>query len=482
MLDLDGRLVSANPHFDALLGYPTPPVRGSPLAELFVDADRSAIEDALRVAAEGTSRTLRARRRAEGAPVARIVLSPETDGERPRLLALVEDAASEVEDFERDHRATQAALAATRAQLHAAEILGRIGHWSFDLEAQRVTWSDQVFRLFDRDPALGPPDYEENMACYLPADRARLEASVRQVLEDGQTAEGDHTIRLPSGELRHHTSSIEARRDATGRIVSIHGTVQDITSRKEAENQVRELAAELERRVAERTDALRAANADLRAFSYTIAHDLRAPLRAVDGFRAALEEDFGALLPPEGHAHLDRIREAASRMSRMIDELLSLAKVSGQELARAPVSLSAIAEDVIAALRLADPARAVDVTIEPDLDVDADPELLAIALRNLLENAWKFTAPRPRARIALRRHPPGGFVVEDDGVGFDGAHSSQLFGVFRRLHTQDEFPGTGIGLATVRRIVERHGGQIRAEAELDRGARFYFTIEPEGIA
>ncbi len=478
MLDLDGRLVSANPHFDALLGYPTPPVRGGPLAALFVDADRSAVEEAVRAAAAGASRTLRARRRTEAAPVARIVLSPESDGERPRLLALVEDATAEVEDFERGHRATEAALAATRAQLHAAEILGRIGHWSFDLEAQRVTWSDQVFRLFDRDPALGPPDYEENMAYYLPEDRARLEASVRQVLDDGRTSEGDHTIRLPSGELRHHASSIEARRDDDGRVVSIHGTVQDITGRKEAENQVRELAAELERRVTERTAALRVANADLRAFSYTVAHDLRAPLRAVDGFRAALEEDFGDRLPAEGLAYLDRIREAASRMSTMIDELLSLARVSGRELQRAPVSLSAIAEDVIAALRLADPERVVDVTLEPGLEVDGDPELLAIALRNLLENAWKFTAPRPRARIALRRHGTG-FLIEDDGVGFDGAHSEQLFGVFRRLHTQDEFPGTGIGLATVRRIVERHGGRIRAEAELDRGARFYFSFGPE---
>jgi light-regulated signal transduction histidine kinase (bacteriophytochrome) len=221
------------------------------------------------------------------------------------------------------------------------------------------------------------------------------------------------------------------------------------------------------------------AEQDSHTFSYTVSHDLRAPLRAVDGFTRILKEDYGRQLDRIGNDHLDRVLAAASRMNAMIDAMLSLARLSSQPLARQPVNLSQLAAYIAEDLQRASPERQVRLEIEPDLHATGDPTLLRQVLENLLANAWKYTGRCEQAQIALRsRHIDGRrvFEVSDNGAGFDMRSAERLFGLFQRLHSANEFPGTGVGLASVKRIVMRHGGEIWAEAQPGQGARFCFTL------
>jgi len=213
--------------------------------------------------------------------------------------------------------------------------------------------------------------------------------------------------------------------------------------------------------------------------SFTVTHDLRAPIRVVEGFTRIVKEDYGRLLDRVGNDHLDRVLGAAARMNLMIDALLTLARLSTQPLARQPVNLSQLAGWVADDLRRSAPARAAEIEIEPGLTVQGDPTLLRQVLENLLGNAWKYSARRERASISLKRTTDAGrtvYAVRDNGAGFDMRHAERLFGLFQRLHSASDFPGHGVGLASVHRIVRRHGGEVWAEAEPGRGAAFFFTL------
>ncbi len=228
-----------------------------------------------------------------------------------------------------------------------------------------------------------------------------------------------------------------------------------------------------------RSAAVETANRELESFSYSVSHDLRAPLRRIDGFGRILLEDYADRLDGEGAAHLARIREATRHMGQLIDDLLGLARVTRAEMNAGDVDLAAIARRIAEQLRAAAPERAVDFAIEADVRARGDARLLAVALENLLGNAWKFTSKRERAAIAFGSRREGGvtsYFVRDNGAGFDMAHAAKLFGAFQRLHSPGEFEGTGIGLATVERIIRRHGGRIWAEGEVDRGAIFHFSL------
>jgi signal transduction histidine kinase len=211
-----------------------------------------------------------------------------------------------------------------------------------------------------------------------------------------------------------------------------------------------------------------------------VSHDLRAPLRAIDGFSQALAEDYGDRLDDAGKDYLARVRGAAQRMAALIDDLLELSRVARADLVRTRVDLGAMAREIAAELAQAAPERRVVFRADGDLAVSGDPRLLRVALVNLLENAWKFTRRRDEAHIELGRDDRGALFVRDDGVGFDMAYAGKLFGAFQRLHTAADFPGTGVGLATVQRIIHRHGGRISAEASPGAGATFRFTLPPPG--
>jgi len=233
------------------------------------------------------------------------------------------------------------------------------------------------------------------------------------------------------------------------------------------------------RRAQEQGIELAAVNQELEAFSYSVAHDLRAPLRSVDGFSQALLEDCADKLDEEGKQYLRYVRESAQQMATLIDDLLTLSRVTRSDLTRVQVSLTDTASSVLAQLRRGQPERRVEAIVADDLVAKADPRLIKVALENLLGNAWKFTGKEAEARIELGLAPLNGeptYFVRDNGAGFDMAYASKLFGVFQRLHSAAEFEGTGIGLATVQRIVRRHGGRIWAEGDVGRGATFYFTL------
>jgi signal transduction histidine kinase len=222
------------------------------------------------------------------------------------------------------------------------------------------------------------------------------------------------------------------------------------------------------------------ANKELEAFSYSVAHDLRAPLRSIDGFSQALLEDCGDRLDRYGKDYLQRVRQSAQGMGRIIDDLLNLSRVTRTEIRRETVNLSELARSVFARLEEAQPDREVELLIEDGLTVQADPRLLEVVLTNLIGNAWKFTGGRALGRIEFAARAggcPQTYFVRDNGAGFDTKYADKLFGPFQRLHSAHEFEGTGIGLATVQRIVRRHGGRVWAEAEVDRGATFFFTLE-----
>lgn len=221
-----------------------------------------------------------------------------------------------------------------------------------------------------------------------------------------------------------------------------------------------------------------AGDAEQASFGYTVSHDLRAPIRVVEGFTKILKEDYGRALDRIGNDHLDRVLGAAARMNSMIDALLALSRLTSQPLVRQPVNLSQLAGYVAEDLRRQTPGREVALHIEPGLQVSGDPTLLRIVLENLLGNAWKYTGKSRAPEVWLQRHPQRSdtYTVRDNGAGFDMRFADRLFGVFQRLHSASDFQGTGIGLATVRRIVRRHGGEVWAEAEVDRGAAFHFTL------
>jgi PAS domain S-box-containing protein len=259
--------------------------------------------------------------------------------------------------------------------------------------------------------------------------------------------------------------------------VLVSSAIRDITERKQAEQEIRKLNKQMVRRNSELT----AINMELESFSYSVSHDLRAPLRSIDGFTLALLEDSQDKLNAEEKEHLRRVRTAAARMGQLIDDLLGLARTARCELVRTQVDLSALAEEVVAQLRVSDPGRHVTVAIAPNLRAEGDRQLVRIVLENLLGNAWKFTSKRSDARIEFgirQQGPEYVYFVRDNGAGFDMQFADKLFGAFQRLHNDIEFAGSGVGLASVQRIVHRHAGHIWAESMVGEGATFYFVLQP----
>ncbi|MGH8372313.1 MAG: sensor histidine kinase, partial [Gammaproteobacteria bacterium] len=314
-------------------------------------------------------------------------------------------------------------------------------------------------------------------------DLPTLERLIAQASETRETFEAELRLwQAASAQYRIVSLRPVAVFDADGKFREWIGTVTDIDDRRRAEDEVHRLNLELEARVEERTNKLQQINSELEAFSYSVSHDLRAPLRAIDGFSQALLVDFGDQVNDKMRSHLGRIQAGAARMGQLIEDLLNLSRISRLEMTRAEIDLSALATQVLHELQQRDPDRKVNISIWENIVVNADLRLIRVALENLLGNAWKFTGKtaEPRIEIGMLQEGERRVVfVRDNGAGFDMAYVDKLFGAFQRLHGFNEFPGTGIGLATVQRIVMRHGGRIWCQATPGKGAAFFFTLQHE---
>ena len=299
------------------------------------------------------------------------------------------------------------------------------------------------------------------------------------MFEKGFVTDYPLTMRHSNGRLTDVLYNATVYRDTKGDAQGVFAAARDVTERKRAEQSLQQLNRELEQRVAERTAQLEAANRELEAFGYSASHDLRAPLQTIDGFARALQEDYGGKLEAEALDYLRRIRAAAKHMAQLTDALLRLSRLARSDMLLQNADLSAMARAIADRLHARDPAREVSFDIAAGASAYADTRLLGAVLENLLGNAWKFTSKHQRARIefgVVERAAERVFYVRDDGAGFDMERTQNLFAPFQRLHTTADFPGHGVGLALVKRIIQRHGGRIWAEAAPEKGAAFYFTL------
>lgn len=304
-------------------------------------------------------------------------------------------------------------------------------------------------------------------------DPAMARESYQQVFSQGSMTDYPLTMRHADGRLIDVLYNASVYKDEKGRVLGVFAAARDITAQKLAEQEINRRTAELQ-----------AANHELEAFSYSVSHDLRAPLRAIDGFSLALMEDYAGRLDETGKDYLNRVRAATQRMGQLIDDMLELSRIARMEMRHAPVNISELAVEVLEELQKGDPKRKVEWQVQPDMSVTADARLLRIVLTNLLGNAWKYTGrqPKPCIEFGSRTNANGvtEYFIRDNGAGFDMTYADKLFGPFQRLHAMAEFPGTGVGLAIVQRIIHRHGGEVHGEGVPGQGATFYFSL-PEQI-
>ncbi len=343
-------------------------------------------------------------------------------------------------------------------RLTGVELLRRIRATAPDVPVVMMT-GDPTVETASESLRLGATDY-----LFKPITKAAIQRAVANVV---RVKALEDTKRRLETENRAYQENLEQK---------VAERTRDLAASQE---RYRQLNEQLEERVRQRTAQLEAANQELEAFAYSVSHDLRAPLRAIAGFSNALREDCAGQLGTEGQRHLEHVLEATAHMNQLIEDLLRLSQIGRGELRQEAVDLGVLANAMADDLRQAEPERQVAFVVAPDLVAQGDPGLLEAALQNLLANAWKFTGKRDQARIEVGRTDADGepaFFVRDDGAGFDVAYAKRLFGAFQRLHRECEFPGTGIGLATVRRIIHRHGGRLWAESAVEHGATFYFTL------
>ncbi|GLY29351.1 PAS domain S-box protein [Kineosporia sp. NBRC 101731] len=455
--DQDGQIVLINAQTERLFGYPRNELLGEKVEKLVPEQFRAAhpghraeyfLDPTARSMASGLD-LYGLRKDGTQFPV-EISLSPlETDGGLW--------VSSSIRDLTERRQAEEA-----RFRLAAIVDSSDDAMLSSTLDGTITSWNPAAQEIFGytADQVLG-----SSMSILIPADHASEAEEMLARIRRGERVEHHDAVRrCADGHEIDVSISLSAIHDQHGTLIGAAKVVRDITARKQTEVAL-----------AEAKDAAETSSKAFEAFSYSVAHDLRAPLRAIDGFSQALTDEYTPILDEIGLDYLQRVRTSAQQMAALIDGLLSLAKVTHSEISTTTVDLSALATTVLARLQEESPLRRVDVLVEPGLTTLGDRTLLANALENLLTNAWKFTRDAPQARIEFGRDGAG-YFVRDNGAGFDMAFSAKLFGVFQRLHSPQEFQGTGIGLATVQRIIQRHGGHIQANSSVGHGATFHFTL------
>jgi len=500
----DGAILDVNEGFERLTGYTRKESAGKTTSEmnLWLDEEhRTAFLDAL--VRDGSIKDRELRLKKQSGEIMTGLLSAEkiSIGGQTCVLSSINDI-TDRKKMESDLRKSEAMLRAVMDNLPIGVAVN-----SVDPEVHFTYANENFTRFYKTTPeAINAPDGFWEAVYENPKTREEIR---KRVLADCASADPARMVweNIPIERTGEETSYVSARNIPIPDSSLVLSTVWDVTDAKKAHEEIRQLNEALERKVNLRTKELRdnqlallnivddlnetarnlalanqsleAVNKELAAFSYSVSHDLRAPLRSIDGFGSALLEDDGDKLSDEGRNYLERIRRATQNMGRLIDDLLSLSRVTQSDLEREDIDLSAMAREIVQTHRERIPGSTVDVDIEEGMRACADPRLMRIALINLLDNAWKFTSKVSAPHVtfgATTQAEDTVFFIRDNGVGFDMKYAGKLFGTFQRLHRTDEFPGTGIGLATVQRIIHRHGGRIWAEAEQGKGAAFYFTL------
>lgn len=470
---LDAVVLSWNPAAERLYGYRAEEILGRSIKiieppELAGDVERvigQVVEGHSVVRCE-TVRMAKGGRRIDMA----LTLSPVRDGEG-RLVA-VSAIGHDISEQRRIWRRHADERAYNRGLIEASlDGLLTVGP---DLRLRDVNRAVEALTGQARAELIGTP------FAVLFTDPVAAEGAVRRVFADGRVCDVELVIRHRDGHRTPVSCNATIYHDAAGEPQGAFVAARDVELRRRAEEEVLRLNAELEDRVRTRTAQLQQSNRDLESFAYSVAHDLRTPLRAMTGFSELLLEEYGPRLGDEGRHYADRIRDAGQSMASLIDDLLQLSRVSMARPRKQPVDLSRLVREIAAELRTREPERSATFHIEAGVTAPADPALIRDMLRQLLDNAWKFTTPRAHAEISFASVPSDQgelcCVIEDNGAGFDPDHGDRLFLPFQRLHGVREFPGTGVGLAGVRRIIEHHGGRTWAEGKVGHGARFYFTL------
>jgi PAS domain S-box-containing protein len=431
-----------------------------------------------------------------------MTISPlrDEDTAQPHHLCMIEDI-TERKKLDQLRKDSEHELNEKRERLALATTHNGIGIWDYNPTNHKLVWDDSMFELYHirRDDFIGTE--QAWRASLHPDDLTRGDQELADAIAGIKPFNTVFRIVWPNGSIRYIKAIAKLFRDEQGAPVRMLGANWDVTALKESEAKIHMLNAELEQRVVERTAELNAANAnilklnadlntraakleavnkELEAFSYSVSHDLRAPLRAIDGYARMAVEDFSALIDDNGRRLLKVIGDEAKRMSRLIDDLLAFSRLSRQQIEPMKINMRALAQEVFDELMKFEPARTVELTLA-DLPAARGTEaMIRQVWVNLISNALKFTRKRPVAQIEIGAQADANdcwtYHVKDNGAGFDMRYADKLFGVFQRLHNQPDFEGTGVGLALVQRILQRHGGRIWAESEIDQGARFYFTL------
>lgn len=478
VVDASGCIIRTNSRAEQVFGYPRDELLGQPVEKLIPErfrANHSALrqgyvaQPAQRMMGQGRD-LFGLHRDGLEIPI-EVGLAPLMIGEARHVVVAIADISA--------RKAAERALRESDNRLHL--VTNSISDYAIvilDPQGRIDSWNEGARKLkgYDQEEIVGQPMDR----FYTPEDiSAGRPATLLKLAETEGRAE-DECWRVRKDGTRFYADVIiTAIRNEEGVLIGFAKITRDITQRKAAEDALRELTAVLEQRVADRTAELQAANRELESFAYAVAHDLRAPLRAMSGFSQALVEDYGEGLAPEARNYLNQIVIGSGRMGELVDGLLTLSRSTRGELRRDPVDLSALAERMLAELAKIEPERKVKWAVEPGLVARGDARMLEAVMRNLLGNAWKYTSGKPEAMIRVNIDKTGQeflFCVSDNGAGFDMAHAGKLFQPFQRLHRQEEFAGIGIGLATVQRIVHRHGGEIYAEGIPGQGARFCFSL------
>jgi PAS domain S-box-containing protein len=518
-----GHYVGANPAFQRMLGYSEEELLGKHFRDLtyppdLVEDERitKEIEARPHETAEEEKRYVRA----DGSLVwTRLLISAicNNDGSLATYVTVVEEITARKE-AEAQRQAAQAELERLVAErtaelqrahdeLAAAQRLAHVGNWNIDLESNHLQWSAETYRIFGYEPDAFQGSRQTFLAAIHPDDRLLAE-KVRQDALAGQPMDYEHRVVRPNGEIRYVHERGYVVRDESGKATRIFGTVQDITERKMADEEVRRLNQELEARVAERTahleqeiaervraeaeiKALNATlaeqaqhlvevNKELETFTYSVSHDLKAPLRGIDGYSRLLLEDYADRLDEEGHYFLHTIRGATTQMAQLIDDLLSYSRLERRTLAVSQVNVRELVDNVLLQMQPGQvyPQTQIEVAVEP-VAVSADVDALALVLRNLIDNALKFSAHNaaPKIEIGGESSAQGYCLfVRDNGVGFDMQYQERIFDIFQRLHRTEDYPGTGVGLAMVRKALQRMHGRVWAESRPGQGATFTMEI------